>query len=143
MIEHPLDAQFYIETLDLHPHPEGGWYRRTWRAEDGRTERGALSVIYYLLEAHQSCHWHRIDCEEMWLWHAGSTLTLSTTRDQSEPAEERVLGPHMPQLSIPAHLWQSARPNNGWVLVSCVVSPGFDDQGWELAPPGWTPAAKA
>ena len=143
MTERTVDARFYIEALGLHPHPEGGWYRRTWRADDGRTERGALSVIYYLLQAHQSCHWHRIDCEEMWLWHAGSTLTLSTTAAEAGQVEARVLGPLMPQLSIPANTWQAAHPDNGWALVSCVVSPGFDERGWELAPQGWAPSKGA
>lgn len=128
----------YIAKFGLEPHPEGGWYRRTWRAPDGRSQRGALSMIYFLLEAHQTCAWHRTDADEMWLWHAGADLVLSSLADGV--VTEQVVGPQNPQGFVKGNLWQGARPVDGWVLVTCLACPGFDPEGWALAPEGWTPA---
>lgn len=134
--------EFYINTLQLEPHAEGGWHRRTWRQPDG-TERGAASAIYYLLEPGQKSHWHRIDCAEMWLWHAGSPLIIQTWAGDDALVETRQISIEEPQFLIKPNLWQTARPVSGWTLVTCVVSPGFAVAGWELAPAGWTPSGKA
>lgn len=138
-----MTPQDYIEKFRLEPHPEGGWYRRTWRAADGRTERGALSMIYFLLEQHQCSAWHRFDADEMWLWHAGSELALSVVVDDEGTIDEQVLGPDNPQGFVRANLWMTGRPRGGWVLLTCVASPGFEEKGWELAPAGWDPAKDA
>jgi len=131
-----------IDTLGLVPHPEGGWYRETWRAPpaDGRS---AGTAIHFLLEQGQRSHWHRVDADELWLWHAGSTLELRV--EQPDGAIEAValggdvIGGYAPQWRVPANRWQSTEARLGWALVSCVVVPGFDFAGFELAPPGWTP----
>ncbi|MGP4753717.1 cupin domain-containing protein [Agrobacterium pusense] len=107
-------------------------------ARDGRTDRGALSMIYYLLEEHQCCSWHRLDADEMWLWHAGGELVLSVLME-GDGVQEQVLGPESPQGFIRANSWQTARSNSGWVLLTCVACPGFDEKFWELAPKGWRP----
>ncbi|MEZ0244094.1 MAG: cupin domain-containing protein, partial [Sphingomonas sp.] len=65
-----------IEALGLAPHPEGGWYRETWRAEAADGARAGGTAIYFLLEAGQRSHWHRVDAAELWLWHAGDSLDL-------------------------------------------------------------------
>jgi hypothetical protein len=127
------------ETLDLLPHPEGGWFRETWRtpvpvrAHGG--ERSTATGIYFLLGAGEESMWHAVRSDELWLWHRGGSLDL-TMRGEAPSGESEestvVLGPdvengQVPQALVPGGVWQSARPGAGQeVLVSCVVSPGFD-----------------
>ena len=133
-----------IEGLELLPHPEGGWFRETWRGPDAGGRPVATS-IYYLLEARGSSRWHRIDADEIWSWHAGSPLELSISVDGGE-VDRSILGIELergerPQLVVRAGVWQSARSLGDWTLVGCAVAPGFSFEGFELAPPGWTPGA--
>ena len=136
-------ARALIEALQLAPHPEGGWYRETWRAAAAADERAAGTAIYFLLEAYQRSHWHRVDADEHWFWHAGAPLVLSVAVEGG--AVERTLlggdiaGGQIPQGSVPAGHWQAAEPQGGWVLVSCTVVPGFQFSGFTLAPEGWSP----
>ncbi len=134
-----MTAAEIIETLAMQPHPEGGWYAETWRAEDG--PRPAGSAIYFLLEEGQTSHWHRIDAAEIWHWYAGAPLALSI---HETGTVTRTLGPDLPagqrpQIIVPPNAWQSARPLGGWVLVGCTVSPAFLFDTFELAPKGWEP----
>lgn len=138
------DARAIIERLALAPHPEGGWYRETWRAEAPPGERAGATAILFLLEAGQRSHWHRVDAAELWLWHAGVPLRLSTSPDETGPAECHALGGdilagEMPQRLVPPYHWQSTEATGGWALVSCVVAPAFDFAGFTLAAPGWAP----
>ena len=138
------DAQALIEALGLAPHPEGGWYRETWRAETPEGGRGAATAIYFLLEAGQHSHWHRVDATELWLFHAGHALLLETATADAGPVMSVRLGPNVtagevPQLRIPPGYWQTATAGGGWALVSCIVAPAFEFSGFELAPPGWAP----
>lgn len=136
-----------IEALGLSPHPEGGWYRETWRepARDAAADRGHATAIYFLLETGQRSHWHRVDAAELWLFHAGTPLDLLVAPDEAGPVDTiRIgadpLGSEQPQGLVPAGWWQAAETRGGWALVSCVVAPGFDFAGFELAAPGWSPA---
>jgi predicted cupin superfamily sugar epimerase len=128
------------ELLDLTPHPEGGWYRETWRAGP-ETEpdsypgpRAAATVIYFLLRPGEESRWHRVRSDEVWLWHSGGPLTLLDGGTGDRPAaiaavearaEEAkapggrartvLLGPDLavgqvPQHVIPGGHWQAARP---------------------------------
>src|SRR6516164_3736849 len=134
-----------IARLGLTPHPEGGWYRETWRAHAESGVRAGGTAILYLLEEGQCSHWHRVtDAAELWLWHAGGSLRLLTAPDDAGPVSSQLLGGdvlagHAPQLLVPVGHWQAAEPVNGWALVSCVVVPGFAFSGFKLAPPGWQP----
>lgn len=142
-------ARALIDRLGLQPHPEGGWYAETWRAIASEGERASSTAIHFLLEAGQSSHWHRVDAAEIWLWHAGDPLLLSLCETDAGPAETVTLGGDVlagqkVQHVIPPHWWQAARPAvgpAGYVLVSCVVAPGFDFAGFELAAPVWNPGA--
>ena len=141
---HSETVSAIIARLDLEPHPEGGWFRETWRAEAAPGQRASATAIHFLLEEGQRSHWHRVDAAELWLWHAGGPLALSISPSRDGPTATSTLGPdvlagHEPQLLVPAGCWQAAEPLVGWVLVSCVVSPGFEFSGFELAPEGWTP----
>ncbi|WP_454886058.1 cupin domain-containing protein [Sphingomonas oryzagri] len=147
------EARAIIGRLKLEPHPEGGWYRETWRAEAPSGERASATAIHFLLEAGQRSHWHRVDAAELWLWHAGSPLRVLTAPDEAGPVAEHALGGDViagqqPQILVPPDHWQATETietgetgDGGWALVSCIVSPGFDFAGFTLAPPGWSPAA--
>jgi predicted cupin superfamily sugar epimerase len=138
------DARALIEKLELAPHPEGGWYRETWRGEPGADGRAIGTAIHFLLEAGQRSHWHRVDAEEIWLWHSGSAIELAIAADDdAAPVVHRlggaILEGEAPQLRVPAHHWQAAHARAGWALVSCIVVPGFDFSGFTLAAPDWSP----
>lgn len=137
-----MDAGEVIERLGLVPHPEGGWYRETWRDLPADGGRGAGSAIYFLLDGHEHSHWHRVDAAEAWHHYAGGLLELAIVEDDHQTVI--TLGTDLahevePQAVVPARAWQAARPVDGWVLVGCTVSPAFDFSGFELAPEGWTP----
>jgi uncharacterized protein len=128
------------ETLDLVPHPEGGWYRETWAAPlrvappgyDG--DRAAATGILFLLEPGRASRWHTVRSDELWLWHRGGPLTLELGGDGDAPGNPVAvtLGPdvesgELVQALVPGGHWQTARPTGrDEVLVSCVVAPGFD-----------------
>jgi hypothetical protein len=135
-------AQAIIARLGLMPHPEGGWYAETWRAEAAPGERPAATAIYFLLRAGERSHWHRVDASEAWLWHAGAPLALRLAEAEMGPARTIRLGPALeagerPQAIVPAHHWQAAESLGEWTLVSCLVAPGFRFDGFTLAPPGF------
>jgi predicted cupin superfamily sugar epimerase len=133
-----MSADDIIKTLGLKPHPEGGHYAETFRAEAPKGERGAGTAIYFLLKQGERSHWHRVDAVEIWHWHAGAPLTLAIEK------ESFVLGPDLaagqrPQIVVPAHHWQAAQSLGEWTLAGCTVSPSFEFSGFEMAPPGWKP----
>jgi len=133
-----------IAKLGLERHPEGGWFRETWRTDAAPGERACATAIYFLLEEGDRSHWHRVDADELWMWHSGGPLMLSIAENEGSPVQTNRLGPdvlasEMPQALVPAGHWQAAAPEGGWVLVSCVVSPGFEFSGFELAAEGWEP----
>jgi predicted cupin superfamily sugar epimerase len=137
-----MDAREVIDRLGLVPHPEGGWYRETWRDLPADGGRGVGTAIYFMLDEQERSHWHRVDAAETWHRYAGGSLELAIAEDD----EHRVitLGTDIaegeePQAVVPARAWQAARPVDGWVLVGCTVSPAFDFSGFELAAEGWQP----
>lgn len=138
-----MQADDIIMALALKPHPEGGHYRETFRDSADASGRARSTAIYYLLKAGEHSHWHRVDAVESWFWHAGGTLALSFSAN-GQDTERHVLGPDIakgeqPQIIIPAHCWQAAEPLGDFTLVSCIVAPGFQFEGFELAPPDWKP----
>ena len=129
------------ESLGLAPHPEGGWYRETWRAagpvETAYGRRDAATAILFLLQPGQSSRWHRVRSDELWLWQGGGRLELSLggTAGTATLRETVVVGPGPEDLQrlVPAGEWQAARPaGDEPVLVCCVVAPGFDFADFEL-----------
>jgi predicted cupin superfamily sugar epimerase len=136
-----------IAELGLQPHPEGGWYVKTWRADASAGERSAGSAIYYLLRAGERSAWHRVDAAELWHFYAGSPLQLSIA--EASGALKPVpltLGVDIgageqPQIVVPEGAWQSAVSLGAWTLVGCTVSPAFRFEGFELASEGWEPGA--
>ena len=136
-----------IEELRLSPHPEGGWFRETWRAPAADRVRAPATASQFLLVAHPPAHRHQGDPAEVWLWHAGDPLLLSLSIDDEGPVREVRMGPNviagdLPQYVVAPHEWQAAAPlpgKRGFTLVSCVVAPGFEFSGFTLAPPHWRP----
>lgn len=128
-----------VHLLDLAPHPEGGFYRETFRDPVAADGRAVSTAIYYLLPAGQTSAWHRVDAAEVWHFYAGAPLELSLA-DASGRIVHR-LGADLasgerPQLVAPAGAWQRARSLGAWTLVGCTVAPGFEFAGFELAAPG-------
>ena len=135
------DLPDWAATLDLQPHPEGGWFRETWRSEltlgtdalpagyDG--PRSAGTAILFLLMPGQQSAWHTVRGAEIWLHHRGSPVVLEVGPDRNEPTT-LLLGPDLsagqhPQVIVPPGHWQRARQQGSEpALVSCVVVPGFD-----------------
>lgn len=139
-----LTAADIIRMLDLTPHPEGGHFRETFRDPATVNGRAASTAIYFLLARGERSHWHRVDAAETWHFHAGAPLRLSI--HESDATREIVLGSDLaagqrPQAVVPAHAWQAAESLGDWTLVGCTVAPGFQFDGFELAPPGFRPNA--
>ncbi len=140
-----LKAEDVVRLLDLAPHPEGGWFRETFRDAPGPDGRTASTAIYYLLAEGQASAWHRvIDAVEIWHFHAGAPLALNLAPFAGGPATRIVLGPDLaagqrPQGVVPAGDWQSAVSLGAWTLVGCTVAPGFEFDRFVLAPAEWSP----
>lgn len=148
MIRPDAEVPEWVRRLDLSPHPEGGWFRETWRSDltfeqsvlpEGYTgPRSAGTAILFVLMPGQQSVWHTVRSAELWLYHRGSPLVLEIGTD-IESATTHVLGPDVtageqPQIVVPPGHWQRARPRDGEpTLVSCVVVPGFDFADFTLA----------
>ena len=137
------DAEAVIRRLGLVRHPEGGWYRETFRDTRAGCDRAASTAIYYLLQAGEVSRWHRVDAVEIWHWYGGAPMSLTLSADGRE-RERLVLGPDdgagaEPQRIVPAGVWQTARSLGAWTLTGCTVAPGFEFTGFELAPEAWEP----
>lgn len=142
MNQQNLTADEIIRTLQMQPHPEGGWFVETFRDADG-AGRGRSTAIYYLLQAGERSHWHRVrDAAEVWHFYAGDPLSLKIS--DGTAVQEIRLGTDLvagerPQAVVPADAWQSAEPLGNFTLVGCTVAPAFDFASFEMAPPGWEP----
>lgn len=136
-----MTAEEVVALLGMQPHPEGGFYRETFRAPSPDGGRAASTAIYYLLREGEVSAWHRTDADEIWHHYAGAPLELSLSADGREHSSVR-LGTDLaagerPQGVVPAGVWQSARTLGGWTLVGCTVAPAFEFAGFEMAPPGF------
>lgn len=127
------------EALGLAPHPEGGWFRETWRSpgvvRTPHGDRSPATCISFLLQPGESSRWHRVRSGEMWLWQAGGPLLLRLGGTGPQPEQEREveLGPGDQHLVQPGQ-WQAAEPGRDQaVLVACVVSPGFEYDDLEMS----------
>jgi len=138
-----MTANDLIQALSLEPHPEGGYFRETWRAPCPPGARSSGTAIYFLLTRGPGSAWHRVDAAEMWHFYAGAPLELRMSKEGSG-VERRMLGTDLasgecPQIVVPTGVWQAARTCGDWTLVGCTVTPGFEFDGFEMAPPGWEP----
>jgi predicted cupin superfamily sugar epimerase len=124
------DLDDLVRRLALAPHPEGGWYRETYRAatvvESARGPRSASTAILYLLPGGVRSRWHRVASDELWHLYDGAPLRLHL-RDGG-----RLLSTREPQALVPAGAWQAAESTGDWSLCGCTVAPGFDFSDFEL-----------
>ena len=137
-----MTADEIIAALDLKPHPEGGFFRESFRDFPGADGRAYSTAIYYLLRAGEISRWHRIDVAEIWHWYAGDALELSVVG--SGAISRILLGPKVsegqrPQVIIQARAWQRATALGSYALCGCTVAPGFEFSKLEIAPEGWSP----
>ena len=125
--------------LGLEPHPEGGWYRETWRHEQTvrtpRGERALTTCVAFLLQPGERSAWHRVASAELWLWQGGGPMLLTVGGFDDTPmpgfSVELTVGG---QYLVRPGEWQSAEPaTDEPSLVACVVSPGFDFADFTLA----------
>jgi predicted cupin superfamily sugar epimerase len=141
-------AEYWIEQLKLQEHPEGGFYKETYRATElipvsglparFAADRTHSTAIYFLLRAQDCSLFHRIKSDELWHFHAGGSLTIYVLQDGK--CETKILGTDIArgeslQIVVPANCWFGAKVNDphGYVLSGCTVAPGFDFADFELA----------
>jgi uncharacterized protein len=132
-----------LKTLELSPHPEGGYYGELFRSstmvepDDGRGARHALTTIWFLLSEGAVSRWHRVRSDEVWHFYEGSPLDLWVAAPDGTEINLQRLGPldgaHRPVRTVPAGCWQAARSTGSYTLVGCTVGPGFDFQDFALA----------
>ena len=131
-----------VEVLGLRPHPEGGYFREVYRSAarvqplDGRTDRLALTTIYFLLAAGQVSRWHRVASDEVWHHYEGGPLELLVADAGLNDVSRRLLGP-VGDKTEPVHVvrageWQAARPMGSYTLVGCTVGPGFEFADFQM-----------
>ena len=104
-----------IEQLGLMPHPEGGWYRETWRGAPGADGRASGTAIIFLLRAGEASHWHTVDAAELWIWQGGDPVELRLSAGDEGPARSVILGGDVAtgqqlQGLVAPQEWQAARP---------------------------------
>lgn len=138
-----MNAEYYIQKLNLQPHPEGGFYKETYRSElvvsvEGSEKRNVSTAIYFLLAEDDKSKFHRIKSDELWFFHDGEPIEILAIIDGK--IISYLLGNNLdnsewPQVIIPSNTWFAARIKNetGFSLVSCTVAPGFDFSDFELA----------
>jgi predicted cupin superfamily sugar epimerase len=139
---HPRAAEL-IKTLDLRPHPEGGFYREIFRSAlqvtsaDRRGPRAALTTIYYVLPEGTFGRWHQVASDEVWHLYEGGPLELLELSASGESVLRHRLasvgsGTDAPVCTIGAGIWQAARPLGEYAFVGCTVGPGFDFADFRL-----------
>jgi uncharacterized protein len=141
------DGAYWAERLQLAPHPEGGLYRQTYRAQllienlppPFTGERAASTAIYFLLSGHDFSALHRLRSDELWHFYAGGRLIVSVISPQGRYSEIH-LGSDIEagetfQAVVPAGCWFASRTANpeSFSLAGCTVAPGFDFADFELA----------
>lgn len=125
-----------IAALDLAPHPEGGWFKETWRSPvtvaTERGERAAGTSILYLVGGGAVSRLHRLAWDEVWHRHRGDPLNLYLLG--RDGVETRTLDPEHPQVTVPAGTWFGAAcaVEGGWTLAGCTMAPGFDPDDFEM-----------
>ena len=138
------NAQYWIDTLALQPHPEGGYYKEVYRSTGSFTpvdigaERNYATSIYFLIERDNVSHFHSIKQDELWFYHAGAPLSVYVI-GSSGVLDEIAIGPktdkgQVLQAMIPAGAIFGSKSTGDYSLVSCVVAPGFDFKDFILYP---------
>lgn len=140
-------ADYFIKSLNMISHPEGGFYKEIYTAEENITSnelkvdfegsRILWTSIYFLLRDGEVSHFHRLKSDEMWYYHSGSPLTIYMISPEGELLTEQlgldIENGEKPQVLVPKdYIFGSAMNNKGYALVGCMVSPGFEFRDFEL-----------
>lgn len=136
-----MNARDLIRALQLQPHPEGGYYRETYRCIDTLTtgdgkKRNTSTAIFFLLEGRDRSAFHRISSDELWFFHQGQSIQIDILNgERTILLGNDIENGETPQAMIPANTWFAARikDGSGYALVSCTVAPGFDFADFELS----------
>jgi predicted cupin superfamily sugar epimerase len=138
---HPRAAEL-IRTLDLVPHPEGGFFREAFRSRsrvrpaDGRSDRPALTTIFFMLPDGHVSRWHAVSSDEVWHLYEGGPLELVVAPPDFgniESVRLAAVGANgSPAHTVPAGWWQAARPIGDYALAGCTVGPGFEYEDFRL-----------
>jgi len=138
-----MDVKKLIQKLQMQPHPEGGFYKETYRSEQKMTTsegliRNVCTAIYFLLENKDKSHFHRIKSDEAWFFHQGEAIEIFVLHDgklQTIDLGNNIENGEVPQTVVPANAWFASKikQESGYSLVSCTVAPGFDFADFELA----------
>jgi len=136
-------AKDLIDALQLIPHPEGGFYRESYRNSESiitaeNNTRNINTAIYYLLDNADKSHFHRIKSDELWFFHQGNPLEIVFIKDSCIHVitlGNDISNGEVPQAVIPANIWFGSKVKDakGYSLVSCAVAPGFDFEDFEMA----------
>lgn len=133
------EITYWVEKLEMLPHPEGGFYKETYRSEQSipGTNRQLMTGIYFLLTSDNVSRFHRIKSDEMWFYHAGSPLIVHTLDENGHTQNHVGLdfeAGQQPQFLVPKDtiFGSSVLLEDSYSLVSCVVAPGFDFEDFEL-----------
>ncbi len=138
-------AEEWIDRLELAHHPEGGFYRETYRSEDRITigeenhDRSASTAIYFLVSREEPSRFHRLRSDEVWHFHDGQTLRLHLLDPKSGEYRALRLGLESeegirPQQIVPGGVWFAAEvESSGYTLAGCTVAPGFEFQDFAMA----------
>jgi predicted cupin superfamily sugar epimerase len=129
------DGQYWIEHLGLSPHPEGGYYRVTYKSELMIANRSASTAIYFLLHGRDFSAFHRIASDELWHFYAGSALVVYVIDPDGSYSELHLGNDGVFQGVVRAGCWFASRLKDAasFALVGCTVAPGFDFADFELA----------
>lgn len=142
-----MNAETFIEQLQMQKHPEGGYYTPSYRSEtvihDGEIrshfsgDRQLWTSIYFLLKEGEKSHFHRLKSDEMWYFHAGSSLTVHMIHPDGSYSEEKlglnIAKGERPQILVrKGTIFGSSMIETGFSLVGCMVSPGFEFDDFEL-----------
>ena len=132
------DPASLIQSLKMTPHPEGGHFAETFRADDG-----SASLIFYLLGNDERSHWHRLTKNEILHFYDGDPMTVLLSPDgvsiQTKMLGREGVDNESYQLIVPKDTWFSMQSAGDWSLIGCTVSPAFTFDDFELAPKGWMP----
>ena len=144
-----LTMESLVARFDMQPHPEGGYYRETYRSSfmlpaaalpaDYGGDRAAATSILFLLPNGVCSRWHRVRSDELWIYQLGDPVALRQRTDEQARTKQTLVGfgaEQSPQVLVPAGIWQEAesvRGPAGYSLVACVVAPGFDFADFEMA----------
>jgi predicted cupin superfamily sugar epimerase len=131
------EADRLIDMLELKPHPEGGYFRETFRDASGEG-RAHSTAIYFLLRGGEVSRWHRVDAAEVWHFYRGAPLEITIGKDRYVLGND-IDKAQVPQLVVPPGQWQMARALGDFTLVGCTVAPGFEFEHFEMAPEGFAP----